>query len=276
MFYNVRPFLENNWPLQEIWDFRDVWGRILLGHMNGETWHFRESWPLPKITTSLENNQTYSANIWAYKTCVLSGPVLASRDHQWSHYRHLFSWLKLLFTLSASSVASFITTKALSDSVNSTAALIIDFPSVAGFLFPHSDGILDMSLYTSFPKSRRSGVWLISCDTWSGILTCHGSDLRWMRNPETSCAFSGDIMMTRPTYTLSFRDGTARSPTPIAKYCSMEGGTTLLWRSNWDLWLSIWHIAIKFEGGACHITSQWWIEMHRLSDSSKVCALIYM
>jgi hypothetical protein len=37
-----------------------------------------------------------------------------------------------------------------------------------------------------------------------------------------------DILMTRPTRTLSFRDGTARSPTPIAQCHGTEGGTTLL------------------------------------------------
>jgi hypothetical protein len=40
-----------------------------------------------------------------------------------------------LFTLSAFNVASLITTKAISDSVDSTAALMVDFPSAVALLF---------------------------------------------------------------------------------------------------------------------------------------------
>jgi hypothetical protein len=40
-----------------------------------------------------------------------------------------------LFTLSAFSVASLIATKPISDSVNSTAALMVHFPSAAALLF---------------------------------------------------------------------------------------------------------------------------------------------
>jgi hypothetical protein len=47
-----------------------------------------------------------------------------------------------------------MTTKAISDSVNSTAALMIEFPSAAALLFPHSDGILDIPYVSHFPNTR--------------------------------------------------------------------------------------------------------------------------